>query len=243
MRKAFERSFSPERNWRSSNSSSRLTSRACSEASSFSALARVAASLSSAANSSRATKSSSARSNSTHRVDQTLQPRNLLDFALSAFAIRPEIRGRHPRFQFRQAGLERGQVKETSAVRPCGRGVLRDSILRFRCHAQVNRGSPACQMRSRKRTEKCADPGEDAAVNILLRFAPDLELPFAHAERVIAALDDVQFVPRFHFPRTAASKSSGQSLSRVPWTKSTGVPNDRKTSSRSFLRSPIAQSG
>ena len=59
-----------------------------------------------------------------HRVDQPAQARDLLDFALGALAIRPEIRGRHPRFEFRQARLQLRQVKETSAVRRRARAIL-----------------------------------------------------------------------------------------------------------------------
>ena len=39
---------------------------------------------------------------------------------------------------------------------------------------------------------------EDSFINLFLRFARRLELPFRHAQGMIAALDNVQKVWRFH---------------------------------------------
>jgi hypothetical protein len=50
-------------------------------------------------------------------IDQRSQPRDFIDIGLGLFPIVPKIGRRHPRFERGQFFLQRGQVKETSAVR------------------------------------------------------------------------------------------------------------------------------
>ena len=53
------------------------------------------------------------------------QDGDFLDVLLRAFLIRPEIGLRHLAFEFAQARLNRGEVKDTSAARPRGISRLR----------------------------------------------------------------------------------------------------------------------
>jgi hypothetical protein len=46
---------------------------------------------------------------------------------------------------------------------------------------------------------KSSDSSEGSPVDLFLRFANCLELALRYAQGMIAALDDVQKIPRFHF--------------------------------------------
>ena len=125
MTKALERSFSPERNCRSSKASSFFRkTRLLGRDFLFRRRPRGRLGFFLGQFLQRLEIVEARARNSLHRVDQSAQPRDFLDIALGAFAVGPEIRRRHPRFEFGQAGLKFWQVKETSAVRRRGRAIL-----------------------------------------------------------------------------------------------------------------------
>ena len=90
-----------------------------------------------------------------HRVEQIAESRNFLDHDLGTFPIRPEIRGSHPRFELAQPGLQTRQVKETSAIRPPWRAVLRYRSLRFPWPSGKITESPPLPIAAAKREDGC----------------------------------------------------------------------------------------